>query len=180
LAASGSNSVIIAPTLNQILTNNPSAGNVRIQNVGSPTTNTDATTKGYVDNALATTYAFKANFLYTNSTAGFVNNQDMTFVTEVFDNFNVIGATTFTASEAGTYVFMLDGIYNTAVAGGQLSLLFNSVKYPVTIVLPFGATVPRYNASYMFQMSVGQTVKLVGDNVAPTASFNGQFFGFKL
>lgn len=180
LGIAGGNNVTIAPTFNQVLTNNPSAGNLRIQNVGAPTTNTDATTKGYVDNALATTYAFKANFLYTNSTVGFLNDQDMTFVTEVFDNFNVIGATTFTASEAGTYVFMLDGIYNTAVAGGQLSLLFNSTKYPVTIVLPFGATVPRYNASYMFQMSAGQTVKLVGDNIAPTASFNGQFFGFKL
>lgn len=180
LAIAGGNNVTISSTLTQVLTNNPSAGNIKIQNVGTPTAATDATTKGYVDTALATTYAFKANFVYTNSTGSIVNNQDMPFVTEVFDNFNVISGATFTAAEAGTYVFMLDGIYNTAIAGGQLSLLFNSIKYPVTIILPFGATVPRYNASYMFQMSVGQTVKLVGDNVSPTASFNGQFFGFKL
>lgn len=180
LAIAGGNNVTISSSLTQVLTTNPSAGNIRIQNVGAPTTSTDATTKGYVDNALATTYAFKANFAYTNTTLGFINNQDMPFTSEVFDSFNVISGSTFTASEAGTYVFIVDGTYATAIAGGQLSVLFNAIKYPITIILPFGATVPRYNATFMFQMTVGQTIKLVGDNIPVTASFNGQFFGYKL
>ncbi|MBL7871109.1 MAG: hypothetical protein JNM78_05825 [Cyclobacteriaceae bacterium] len=180
LAISGGNNVTISSTLTQILTTNPSAGNFRIQNVGSPIDPTDATTKGYVDNALASTFAFKANFVYTNTTTGFINNQDMPFTSEVFDTFNVISGTTFTASEAGTYIFIVDGTYATAIAGGQLSILYNTIKYPITIILPFGATVPRYNATFMFQMTVGQTIKLVGDNIPVSASFNGQFFGYKL
>jgi hypothetical protein len=54
------------------------------------------------------------------------------------------------------------------------------VKHPITIVLPFGATQPRFSATFMFKLSVGQTVQLVGDNIALLGQFNGKFFGYKL
>ncbi len=187
LTISGGSPVNISPTLNRVLTTNANAGGLRIQNLGTPTIDTDAVTKKYVDDAdallssrLSTTYAFKVNFSYNNSSGTITNNQDMIFNSEEFDNFNVAGTSAFTASEAGTYVFMVDGIYNTGTAGGQLSVLYNSVKYPISIILPFGATLPRYNATFMFQLTPGQTVKLVGDNVAVGATFTGQFFGYKL
>ncbi|MBL7861987.1 MAG: hypothetical protein JNJ65_12555 [Cyclobacteriaceae bacterium] len=187
LTISGGTPVNISPTLNRVLTTNANAGGLRIQNLGTPTIDTDAVTKKYVDDAdallssrLSTTYAFKVNFSYNNSSGTITNNQDMIFNSEEFDNFNVAGTSAFTASEAGTYVFMVDGIYNTGTAGGQLSILYNSVKYPISIILPFGATLPRYNATFMFQLTPGQTVKLVGDNVAVGATFTGQFFGYKL
>jgi hypothetical protein len=180
LAISGGNNVTISSTLTQVLTTNPNAGAIRIQNVGTPTVNTDATTKGYVDNAIATTFAFKTNFNFTNSSGSTVNDQEMIFTTEEFDSFNVLASNAFTAAENGTYVFMVDGVYNTSSAGGQISLLYNSIKRPISIVVPFGSTVPRYNATFMFQLTAGQTVKIIGDSVLNGASFTGTFFGYKL
>lgn len=171
----------------QVLAQNNNAGGAKITGLGAPTANTDATTKKYVDDAdailasrISTTYAFKATFDYTNSSGILVSNQTLPFIAEDFDDFNVLGATSFTASEDGTYVFIVDGYYNTLSAGGSLSLLYNSVKYPITIVQPFGATQPRYSATLMFKMTAGQSVSLVGDNIAILGQFNGKFFGYKL
>jgi hypothetical protein len=180
LAISGGNNVTISSTLTQVLTTNPNAGGIRIQNVGAPTANTDATTKAYVDNAIATNYAFKTNFNFTNSSLLSVNDQEMTFTVEEFDSFNVLSGNAFTASENGTYVFMIDGVYNAAISGGQISLLYNSIKRSIPIVLPFGSTIPRYNATFMFQLTAGQTVKIIGDNILTGASFAGYFYGYKL
>ncbi len=174
-------------TLNQVLTRGSDAGGNKINNLANPTNPQDATTKNYVDtqdailsSMISTTYAFKATFDYQNLTGALVSDQIMPFVSEDFDDFNILGATSFTATEAGTYVFVVDGYYNTLSAGGSLSLLYNSVKYPITIVQPFGATQPRFSATFMFKLMVGQTVSLVGDNIALLGQFNGKFFGYKL
>lgn len=180
LAISGGNNVAISHTLAQVLATNANAGGIRIQNVGAPTSSTDATTKGYVDNAIATNYAFKANFNFSNSSGSSLNDQEMIFTSEEFDSFNVLSGNAFTAQESGTYVFMIDGVYNTSISGGQISLLYNSIKRSIPIVLPFGSTIPRYNATFMFQLMAGQTVKVIGDNVLNGASFTGYFFGYKL
>jgi hypothetical protein len=182
LSISNGNTVTISTTLSQAITNGGATGanGARLQNVGTPTASTDASTKGYVDNALATTYAFKASFNYTNTGLVPVNNQEMVFTSEEFDSFNVLGGNSFTAAANGTYVFMIDGIYNAAISGGQISLLYNSVKRPIPIVLPFGSTIPRYNATFMFQLTVGETVKIIGDNILNGASFSGFFYGYKL
>jgi hypothetical protein len=163
-----------------VLTTNPSAGNIRIQNVGTPTANADATTKAYVDNAIARTYAFKTNFSFTNTSAVSINDQELTFTLEEFDSFNVLSGNSFTATENGTYVFMIDGVYNAGISGGQISLLYNAVKRSIPIILPFGSTIPRYNATFMFQLTAGQTVKIIGDNILTGASFSGFFYGYKL
>lgn len=173
--------------LNQVLTQGNSAGGNAISNMANPTNAQDATTKSYVDNAdnllnarISATYAFKATFNYTNSSALIVNDQIMPFTIEDFDDFDVLGVSTFLASEAGTYIFFVEGYYNTLIAGGSLSLLYNGTKFPVTIVQPFGATQPRFSGSYMFKLLAGETVSLVGDNIAIGAQFNGKFFGNKL
>ncbi|MFZ1808844.1 MAG: hypothetical protein WAU36_16555 [Cyclobacteriaceae bacterium] len=173
--------------LNQVLTRGSDAGGNRITNLSNPTSPQDATTRNYVDtqdamlsSMISTTYAFKATFDYQNLSGTLANNQIMPFVTEDFDDFNIIGATSFTATESGTYVFNVEGYYNTLSAGGSLSLLYNSVKHPITIVLPFGGTQPRFSATFMFKLTVGQSVSLVGDNIALLGQFNGKFFGYKL
>jgi hypothetical protein len=182
LAISGGNAVTISTTLSQAITNGGATGanGNRIQNLGTPTSPNDATTKSYVDNALARTYAFKTNFSFTNTSGVAVNDQEMVFTVEDFDSFNVLATNAFTATENGTYVFMIDGVYNAAISGGQISLLYNSVKRSIPIILPFGSTVPRYNATFMFQLTAGQTVKIIGDNVLSGASFAGYFYGYKL
>ncbi|MEZ4947348.1 MAG: hypothetical protein R2804_17555 [Cyclobacteriaceae bacterium] len=173
--------------LNQVLVRGNDAGGNRVTNLANPSNLQDATTKNYVDtqdgilsSMISTTYAFKATFDYQNLSGTLVSNQTMPFVSEDFDDFNVLGASSFTATEAGTYVFSVEGYYNTVSSGGTLSLLYNSVKHPITIVLPFGATQPRFSATFMFKLTVGQTVRLVGDNIALLGQFNGKFFGYKL
>ncbi len=165
--------------LNQVLTQGKNAGGLQIQNLGAPTAGTDATTKGYVDNAIATTYAFKTAFAYSNTSGSTVNDQQLPFTTEEFDDFNILSGSSFTASVNGTYVFTIDGSY-FATSAGQLSLLYNSIKYSIAIVQPFGSTSLRYNATFMFKLTAGQTVRLVGDNIPINGQFAGSFFGYKL
>ncbi|MEQ9593518.1 MAG: hypothetical protein RLN86_13005 [Cyclobacteriaceae bacterium] len=172
--------------LSQVLSTGSSAGNSRITNLGNPIAIQDATTKSYVDaadlalsNRISTTYAFKASFDFVNSGGVPLSDQTMPFTSD-FDDFGVLNATSFTAVETGTYIFFVEGFYNTLISGGSLNLLLNTIKYPVTIVLPFGATQPRFSGTFMFKLTAGQTVRLIGDNVAPGAQFNGKFFGNKL
>ncbi len=172
--------------LAEVLGVGSSAGNGRITSLGNPTAAQDATTKSYVDaadlalsNRISTTYAFKASFDFVNSGGVPLSDQTMPFTSD-FDDFGVLNATSFTAVETGTYIFFVEGFYNTLISGGSLNLLLNTIKYPVTIVLPFGATQPRFSGTFMFKLTAGQTVRLIGDNVAPGAQFNGKFFGNKL
>ncbi len=182
LAISGGNNVTISSSLTQVLTTNPSAGNIRIQNVGTPTTPADATTKAYVDNAIATNYAFKINFSYTNSTAGLQIDQEMAFTAEEFDSFNVVGGNSFTATENGIYVFTLEGTYVKAgiINSGLISLFYNSTKYTIPMFIPFGSNTPRFNATFMFKLTAGQSIKILGEIVESGATFSGNFFGYKL
>jgi hypothetical protein len=109
-----------------------------------------------------------------------VNDQQLPFTIEDFDDFNVLATNSFTAIENGVYVFMVDGSYIASIAGGQLSLLYNSVKYPVSVIQPWGSGTARFNATLMFKLTAGQTVRLVGDNILNSAQFSGSFFGYKL
>lgn len=173
--------------LDQVLTIGNNAGAKSITNLANPTNAQDVATKKYVDDAdailssrISTTYAFKTAFTFMNSSGGILNNQQMTFTIEEFDSFNVLAGNSFTAVEAGIYVIMVEGSVFTLGAGSQLSILYNGVKYPINIVIPFGGTQPRYTTSMMFSLSVGQTISLVGDNIQNGDTFNGRFFGFKL
>lgn len=189
LAISSGNNVTIpeTQTLSQVLSLGADAGTQKITNLGTPTASNDATTKKYTDDAdavlaskIATNYAFKANFNYTNSSGLVVNDQAMLFSTKTFDDFNVVGGSSFTATEAGTYLFIVDGSYTALIAGGQLSMLFNGTKYPVAIVQPWGVPIARFNATMMFRLLPGQTVSLVGDNILNGAVLTGSFSGHKL
>lgn len=188
LAIAGGNNVTITTNLNQVLTTGAVAGGQRIQNIGTPTASADATTKQYVDDAdallssrIATTYSFKTAFNYTNTSGSAVNDQQLPFTIEEFDDFNVLASNSFTATENGVYVFIIDGSYLALSAGGQLSLLYNSVKYPISIIQPWGSgSGARFNATLMFKLTSGQTVRLVGDNILNNAQFSGSFYGYKL
>jgi hypothetical protein len=173
--------------LSQVLTQGNNAGGTTLTNIGTPTVNTDATTKQYVDAAdaallakISTTYAFKTDFSYTNSSGIIVNNQILPFTSETFDDFNVVGANTFTALENGTYVFIVDGTYNALSAGGQLSLVVNSVKYTIALFQPWGVSGAHFNTTMIFKLTAGQTVSLEGNNILAAAIFSGTFSGYKL
>ncbi|MBK5278347.1 MAG: hypothetical protein JJE09_05740, partial [Bacteroidia bacterium] len=93
--------------LSQVLAIGKDAGGLQIQNLGTPSTGSDATTKSYVDNAIATAiatnYAFKVTYSFINSGSTFSDSPIA--LTESMDDFNVIGGNKFTALTSGTYLF---------------------------------------------------------------------------
>ncbi|MDZ7649034.1 MAG: hypothetical protein U5K54_18745 [Cytophagales bacterium] len=117
-----------------MLTANPSAGNIKIQNVGTPTVTTDATTKGYVDTAIATAiatnYAFKTTYSFIN-TGGTFNDSPIS-LTKVFDDFNVVGTNRFTVplNGTGTYSFTVTG---NSVLGGVPNSLKNNFWHSILL-----------------------------------------------
>jgi hypothetical protein len=185
LAISGGNNVTLSTTLAQVLNTNPSAGNIRIQNVGAPTTNTDATTKGYVDtsiaNAIATNYAFKTDFNFLNSTGTILNDSPIA-LTEVFDDFNVVATNRFTAPTPGIYSFTVSG--TSPLGGAQLKLRVTSgtsslydikqtQSYPVVSII-------NYMDSNIYKLNVGDTVELVISSTLLGQRVDGILYGYKL
>lgn len=189
LSISGGNNVTITETqtLAQVLAQGADAGANKITGLAAPTANTDATTKKYVDDAdaalasmISTTYAFKTAFAYNNTSGGVTNDQTLTFTTEDFDDFNVLASNTFTASQTGTYVVTVDGSHVPVVQFSVLSVLVNGVKHPVSIFTSSSPVGYRYNSTFIFKLTAGQTISLVSDNNQPTSQFSGNFFGYKL
>ncbi|GIL22621.1 MAG: hypothetical protein BroJett042_11340 [Bacteroidota bacterium] len=184
LAIAGGNNVTISTTLAQTLTNNPNASGIRIQNVGAPTTATDATTKGYVDTsiatAIATNYAFKTNFNFINP--GAVYNDSPVTLTDVFDDFNVVSGTRFTAPVAGVYSFTVTSTSTAGLGGikirvtsGTTSLydIKRSQNFPV-------ASINNYFDSNIYKLNAGDVVEVVINSSTIGDSANGLFFGSKL
>ncbi|MGE0771229.1 MAG: hypothetical protein AB7K37_05925 [Cyclobacteriaceae bacterium] len=189
LSISGGNNVTITETQNisQVLANGNNTGGATVTGLPTPTNNTDAANKQYVDDAdqnllsrVSTTYAFKTGFSHTNLSSGEQDDQVLAFGTVEFDGFGVLGSNVFTAQESGIYVFIVEG--NAVVNVGStilLSLFFNGSKNYIPIPQPLSGN-PRFSASIMFNMVTGQTVSLVGDNIQVGNSFTGKFSGFKL
>jgi hypothetical protein len=184
LAISGGNSVTISSTLTQVLTTNPNAGAIRIQNVGSPAANTDATTKGYVDTAIATAiatnYAFKTSYSFINTGGSFTDSP--IGLTENFDDFNVIGANRFTATFAGVYSFNVTG--NSTLGGIPIRLKVTSGTISYFDIkrqqsYPLASTV-NYHDSIIFKLNVGDTVELVVSSTGLGERVDGYLFGHKL
>lgn len=169
-------------TLGQVLMRGNDAGGNKITNVDVPISNNDATNKIYVDNAIARNFAFKVNFSYTNSSGSLQIDQDIVFTAEEFDSFNVVGGNSFTALENGIYVFTMEGTYVKAgiINSGLISLVYNSTRYTIPMFIPFGSNTPRFNATFMFKLTTGQTIKILGEIVESGATFSGNFFGYKL
>jgi hypothetical protein len=170
--------------LTQVLTVNPNAGAIRIQNVGAPTANTDATTKGYVDTAIATaiatTYAFKTTYSFIN-TGGSFTDSPIT-LTEEFDDFNVVGTNRFTATSAGIYSFNVTG--NSTMGGIPIRLKVTSGTVSYFDIkrqqsYPLASTV-NYHDSIIFKLNVGDTVELVVSSTGLGERVDGYLFGHKL
>jgi hypothetical protein len=180
LAISGSNNVTISHTLTQVLTINPNAGGIRIQNVGAPTTSTDVTTKGYVDNAIATNYAFKTSYAFLN--LGSVFTDAPISLTEDFDDFNVVGANRFTAPVAGVYLFTATA---TSTSGGvpirlkitASTTTFFDIKRQQAFPL---VSIVNYADSMMYKLNAGDVVELIISSSSLGDKVDGFFFGYKL
>lgn len=182
LAISGGNNVTISSTLTQVLTNSGvgGAGGLRIQNVGAPTTNTDATTKLYVDNALATTYAFKVPYSFTNP-GGSVTNQVVNFSADTYDDFNVTTANRFVAPSNGIYMFFVDGTVNN-------NNVILSIRVNSTTVFKVKNSEERiglsvfinHSLSLMLKLNQNDFVELVITSNTPGDNVVGSLFGYKL
>lgn len=185
LAISGGNNVTISTNLSQVLAAGADAGAQRIQNIGTPTANGDATNKGYVDNAIATAiatnYAFKVTYAFTNPGGTFTDSPVP--LTEVFDDFNVVSTNQFTAPTAGTYLFTISGnAYAGADVPLKLKVTSGTVSYFVIKkqqMYPV-ATLINYIDSNIFKLNAGDTVELVLTSATLGNQVDGILFGYKL
>lgn len=184
LAISGGNNVTISSTLTQVLTTNPNAGAIRIQNVGAPSANTDATTKGYVDTAIATAiatnYAFKTSYSFINTGGSFTDSP--IGLTEAFDDFNVVGTNRFTAPSTGVYSFNVTG--NSTMGGIPIRLKVTSGTTTYFDIkrqqsYPLASTI-NYHDSIIFKLNAGDTVELVVTSTGLGERVDGFLFGHKL
>ncbi|MEQ1586613.1 MAG: hypothetical protein ABL895_12085 [Cyclobacteriaceae bacterium] len=184
LAISGGNNVTISSTLTQVLTTNPNAGAIRIQNVGTPSANTDATTKGYVDTAIATAiatnYAFKTTYSFINTGGSFTDSP--IGLTENFDDFNVVSTNRFTAPSAGVYSFNVTG--NSTMGGIPIRLKITSGTTTFFDIkrqqsYPLASTI-NYHDSIIFKLNAGDTVELVVTSTGLGERVDGFLFGHKL
>jgi len=170
-------------TLAQVLGRGNNAGGLKLTNLGAPAVNSDATTKQYVDNAIATNYAFKVPYTFTN-TGSSVTNQVVAFGTDIYDDFSVTGANRFVAASAGYYMFFIDGTVNGSnIANIILSVRVNNVDvYQAKKSEERIASIiyTNHHLNLMVKLNQGDFVELVitsntsGDNVS------GVLFGYKL
>lgn len=181
LAISSGNSVTISTNLNQVLTNSNDAGAKKITNLAAPTNDSDATTKLYVDNAIATNYAFKVPYSFTNS-GTLVVNQVVSLGADIYDDFNVVASNQFVTPATGTYMFFVDGILsNTSIT---LELRVNSSTiYPVKKQEwrdQFGVVNFNNSLSLMLKLSKDDIVQIYITSSSTINTISGTFFGYKL
>lgn len=170
-------------TLNQVLNNGATgndAGTKTITNLGAPVTNSDATTKLYVDNAIATNYAFKVPYSFTNAGASVVN-QVVSFGADTYDDFNVTAANRFVAQSTGYYMFFIDGTVNSnniilsiRVNGATI---YQAKKSEERIGL---AVFINHSLSLMLKLNQTDFVELVVTSNTPGDNVVGALFGYKL
>lgn len=182
LSISGGNAVTVSTTLSQAIINGGATGanGNRIQNMGAPTSANDATTKTYVDNAIATNYAFKVPYLFTNSGAAAVN-QVVPFGADVYDDFNVVASNRFTATVGGTYMFFIDGTLNNA--GINMEIRVNGTDiYPIRkndVIIGANVFVST-TLSTMIKLNPGDFVQVFITSFVPGDNAVGHVFGYKL
>jgi hypothetical protein len=156
------------------------AGAKTITNLGAPVTNTDATNKLYVDNAIATTYAFKVPYSFTNP-GGSVTNQVINFSADTYDDFNVTTGNRFIAPSNGIYMFFVDGTVNNNNV--ILSIRVNSTTvYKVkNSEERIGLSVfINHSLSLMLKLNQNDFVELVITSNTPGDNVVGALFGYKL
>jgi len=167
-------------TLAQVLGRGNNAGGLKLTNLGAPTVNSDATTKQYVDNAIATNYAFKVPYTYTNP-GGSVTNQVVNFGADIYDDFNVTSANRFVTPATGYYMFFIDGTVNN-------NNIILSVRVNGTTVYQAKKSEERiglavfinHSLSLMLKLSQTDFVELVITSNTPGDNVVGALFGYKL
>jgi hypothetical protein len=166
--------------LAQVLTKGNDADGNKLVNIGAPTTNGDATNKQYVDNAIATTYAFKVPYSFTNP-GGSLVNQIVNFGTDIYDDFNITTSNRFVAPTNGIYMFFVDGTVNNNNV--ILSIRVNSTTtYKVkNSEERIGLNVfINHSLSLMLKLSQNDFVELVMTTNTPGDNVVGNIFGYKL
>lgn len=159
------------------------AGAKTITNLATPVANTDATTKLYVDNAIATNYAFKVPYSFTNSSGASVVNQVVNFGVDTYDDFNVTNSNRFVAPSSGYYMFFIDG----TVTGSVNNIIF-SIRVNSTTVYQakkseerIGSTIfTNHILNLMLKLSANDFIELVITSNTVNDNVVGTLFGYKL
>jgi len=167
-------------TLAQVLGTGNNAGGLKLTNLGAPTVNSDATTKQYVDNAIATNYAFKVPYTYTNP-GGSVTNQVVNFGADIYDDFNVTSANRFVTPSTGYYMFFIDGTVNNnnIILSVRVNgtTLYQAKKSEERILL---SVFINHSLNLMLKLSQNDFVELVITSNTPGDNVVGALFGYKL
>jgi len=169
--------------IGQVLTKGNDAGTKTITNLGAPVTNTDATTKLYVDNAIATNYAFKVPYSFTNTTGSSLVNQVVSFGADTYDDFNVTNSDRFVAPSSGYYMFFIDGTVTGSVNNIVFSIRVNSATvYPAKKSEErIGSTIfTNHILNLMLKLSQNDVVELVITSNTINDNVLGTLFGYKL
>jgi len=167
-------------TLAQVLGRGNNAGGLKLTNLGAPTVNSDATTKQYVDNAIATNYAFKVPYTFTNSGSSVVN-QVVSFGADTYDDFNVTSANRFVTPSSGYYMFFIDGTVNNnnIILSVRVNgtTLYQAKKSEERILL---SVFINHSLNLMLKLSQNDFVELVITSNTPGDNVVGALFGYKL
>jgi hypothetical protein len=180
LSISGGNSVTISTTLEQVLTNSANAAGKRIENVGTPTANGDATTKQYVDNEIAKNYAFKTTYAFLNTGSTFTDAPIA--LAESFDDFNIIDANKFVAPVTGVYLFTVTATSSVGGVPIKFKVTSSSVSYfdiKRQQAYPL-VSIVNYVDTMIYKLNAGDTVEIVVTSSGLGDRVDGYFFGYKL
>ena len=160
------------------------AGAKTITNLGAPVTNSDATTKLYVDNAIATTYAFKVPYSFTNPGSS-VTNQVVNLGTDIYDDFNVTNSNRFVATTSGYYMFFIDG----TITGSNVNNIIFSIRVNNSVTVyqakkseeRIGSTIfTNHILNLMLKLSANDFIELVITSNTVNDNVVGTLFGYKL
>ncbi len=155
--------------LTNVLGQGADAGNVRITNLADPVNPKDVVNVQYLENKIATDYAFKS--IVNDVGTGVALTFDL--ATFDFDEGSLISTTQVAITEAGVYLFTIKG---TSTSNAPLVInVNNATDYSVGLI-----NLGKYYDTIFLKLSVGDIVELRANSTGIGETFVLEFFGYKI